>query len=323
MYINLFSEYTWSPRQARYILVRNVSVKWTGPVCRVKGASATQDQLQTAEANYYTQAVQQSTSQFNQQQAVQTTLQNAANQVIAKGASQQGWSPEQMNTMNAGVIQNTGQQYANAARAIKESQATQGGGTQFLPSGANTQINAQLASSAANQVSSGLYGNLLGSYQAGNQNYINATNSLMGVGELTNAAAFSNAASGAAGQANTIANQVQQADQQATNNIMGLATGAMGAAGSILMGKCWVAAELYDGWKDPRTVAVRRYIFGEYSKTFFGNIFAKLYLKYGRQVAKHIKTHPISRWFAQKIFDRLLLAATNKDKQVKHVSLAH
>ena len=315
--------YIWSDKQSRPLLVQEKSITRTGEFAYCKGATSAQDQLSQEEANYYQVATSQATQQFAQQQAIQNTLQAAANPIIAKGPSQQGYSAGQMAELNASVIQGTGQQYANAAKSVREAQAAQGGGTQFLPSGVNSQINADLAASAANQASSGLTSNIQNSYAAGALQYVNAENSLMGVGGLTNASAFSNSATNAAGAANTEANAVQTADQEATNNIMGLATGAMGATGALLMGKCWVAAELYGGWEDPRTIALRRYIFGEYSKSFRGKIFASLYLKFGERVAKHIKTHPISRWFAQKIFDRLLVAATNKDRQVNHVSLAH
>lgn len=72
---------------------------------------------------------------------------------------------------------------------------------------------------------------------------------------------------------------------------------------------CWIAAELYGGWDDPRVHALRAWIFGPYSKTFWGNIWAGLYSKYGREAAELVRRYSVARKLAQLIFDRALIRA--------------
>jgi hypothetical protein len=314
--------YVWSDKQSRPLLVSESSIIWTGPVCLAKGASAAQNELAGQQSQFYQTMTQDYNQQFANQNSILNSLTKSLSPAISAGVNQFGYSGAEVSNLNAQAIQGTGQEYAKAAKSLRQNQAARGGGMQFLPSGANEQINAELGSAAANQASSELSGIQQKGYAAGRENYNNAVGQLGSAAAMYNPTGYSNSATGAGSAAESTMNQIQQENQAADpfNAILGAAGGV---ASSYLRGNCWVAAELYGGWKDHRTITLRRYIFGDLSKTFFGNIFAKLYHRFGQRVAKHIKTHPISRWFAQKIFDRLLLAATNKDKQVKHVSLAH
>ena len=90
--------------------------------------------------------------------------------------------------------------------------------------------------------------------------------------------------------------------------------GAGGELGSAAIKKCWVAAELYGGWEDPRTIALRRFIFEDW-KTLPGRAFAWLYLHTGERVARLIHYDPLARAAFKLLFDRLLARAQGGNAQ--------
>jgi hypothetical protein len=82
--------------------------------------------------------------------------------------------------------------------------------------------------------------------------------------------------------------------------------GAAGGAGGLMTGlkaPCWVAAEVYNGWLDPRVDMVRRWIFGEFRKTFFGRVVSNVYLNCGELVASAIRRCPVLRHPFKALFD--------------------
>lgn len=72
---------------------------------------------------------------------------------------------------------------------------------------------------------------------------------------------------------------------------------------------CWIAAELYGGWDDPRTIAVRKWIFTDFAKSRLGRIVCALYLKCGERTAELIRKHPMIRKPFLALFDRALRKA--------------
>jgi hypothetical protein len=89
-----------------------------------------------------------------------------------------------------------------------------------------------------------------------------------------------------------------------------LGSAAMTGAGAGLGGAfCWVAAELYGGWDEPRTVLVRRWIETDLSRHATGRLLRAMYIRFGAKVAGHIRTHKLSRWIMAAIFNRALSSA--------------
>lgn len=226
--------YTWSPLQKRYILLYEKSSITRTEVALCKGATAAQNQAQDAELAAQTTYMNDVNTQFAANQSILSSLKSTFDKVVAAGSNQQGYNAQEMNALNSSVIQNTGQQYANAKKSLAENQAAQGGGNSMLPSGVASQQEATLGSAAANQAQSGLTQNLQASYNQGYQNYNNALSGELSVAGQQNATGMANAATGMSNAANSEANAVQSADQEETNNIMGLATGAMSGAASVL-----------------------------------------------------------------------------------------
>ena len=116
----------------------------------------------------------------------------------------------------------------------------------------------------------------------------------------------------ALGLSTSALNAKNAADEQTFNQwfkpfqmIAGNAT----SAGNAAMAGCWIAAELYGGWLEPRTVAVRKWIFGDFSKSWMGRLLASLYLRFGERLAKRIQTDRPLRWMFRKLFDAALRKA--------------
>jgi hypothetical protein len=72
---------------------------------------------------------------------------------------------------------------------------------------------------------------------------------------------------------------------------------------------CWIAAEIYGGWDDPRTIAVRKWLHTEFVKTAFGRIVMSAYLRFGERIAEQIKLHPLLKRIFKPVFDEALRRA--------------
>jgi len=116
------------------------------------------------------------------------------------------------------------------------------------------------------------------------------------------------------GYLNTAENASAANDQMIDAGIGAVGQIGGGWAGGGFKTPCWVAAELYGGWEDPRTHLVRNWIFGDFSKSYFGRMMAKLYLRFGERLAARIKTDWVSRWIMQKVFGWMLRQAQKGHK---------
>ncbi len=119
----------------------------------------------------------------------------------------------------------------------------------------------------------------------------------------------------------------------ASQNALGLSTGALGAknaadtatfnqwfkpfqaiaggasqAGAASMG-CWIAAELFGGWEDPRTMLIRKWLHTDFSRHAFGRAMVKLYLRFGERTAEAMRTFGPLRWMFRPIFEIALSRA--------------
>lgn len=84
--------------------------------------------------------------------------------------------------------------------------------------------------------------------------------------------------------------------------------GGLGQGVGKQMG-CWIAAELYGGWEDPRTILVRSWIFGAFRRSWYGELLCRAYLRWGEGLAETIKVRRRLRAGFQWFFDHALKAA--------------
>lgn len=262
------------------------------------GASQESKDIEHSQANFYKEMTSEYSTVFGENQAILGALTKSFQPILDAGINQEGFSKPELTNLQGQATTGTGQIYSKAAGALAKAQGAEGGGTTYIPSGADRQQQLQLATSAA-QTESGMQSNILAEdYATGRQNYMEAANVLGGVAGQYNPAGFANSATGAGSAASTTANEITQAGQ----SWMGLVSGALGAAGTAAAG-CWIAAACFDGWDDPRTHAVRAYLFGPFRQKWYGRIITNLYLKYGERTARQPILVSLLRPLFQRIYD--------------------
>lgn len=107
-------------------------------------------------------------------------------------------------------------------------------------------------------------------------------------------------------------------NQQTTNPFMqsfysslGSGLGSLpGQAASTMKffgGSCWVAAEIFGGWNEPKTCMARYYI-NKLAPQWFKNF----YLKYGERIAKFIHNKPILKTLIRPLFEYFVFVGKSK-----------
>jgi hypothetical protein len=130
---------------------------------------------------------------------------------------------------------------------------------------------------------------LLATSQNNNQNSATANNA--------NAAGTNTSLYGTASQ------QVPTALGTALSTVTGLAGGAAG--GSAITKYCWIAAEIYGGWHEPRTIAIRQWL----HENFDGHWLLDLYIRFGERIAETVRHRRSVRWLFTRIFNQFLRQA--------------
>lgn len=87
------------------------------------------------------------------------------------------------------------------------------------------------------------------------------------------------------------------------------AGGGNGSGAAAIMKYCWIAAELYGGWFEPRTVAVRQWLATEFAARWYGPPLLWLYGVGGEWMAGCIRRRPWLRRVFLPIFNRALANA--------------
>lgn len=190
------------------------------------GATPEQEELQDEQIQFYKQGTQQAATTFAQSQALAKTLSDVYTPILQRGPNQRGFSEEERNNLNAESVEGTARSYAGASRALNEQLAAQGGGNIPLPTGGQTQLRGQLASSSAQEQSSEKNQIMQADYASGRSEFDEATGALESEQGLLNPVGFEDAATGAGGAASKTANDVANANSK-------WYTAALGAAGAI------------------------------------------------------------------------------------------
>jgi hypothetical protein len=181
--------------------------------------------------------------------------------------------------------------------------------SQSMRTGQNSAADAATASSGAQANTRALSSSVasaqqqrIGSEASYNQSALGAT--------ATPISAESGLYGSAGGQANSELGTQESASQtpsfwdEVGNSVAGIpsaaASGASGAATTALL-KCWVAAETFGGWYEPRTVLVRGWVFGTLKAHPVGKYVAKLYLRFGERAAELMRTNKCIRWALTKL----------------------
>jgi hypothetical protein len=217
------------------------SYEYEGLVVQCCGPTTAEQNIAGQQEQFSQQVQQNYGTLFKQQQGVNQNLSNIFTPIAEAGPNQNGMSAQQLAAENTQALDTTGANYANAARALNgqiAGHASDSGST----SGPEQQLQANLASTAAGQLSTEQLGITQRNADLGRQNFQEATGGLQSLsGDYSpNAAgsAANTASNQAFGDANTIAQQEAQEDQAisgaVTGGVMDAATfgaGAMGGGG--------------------------------------------------------------------------------------------
>jgi hypothetical protein len=175
----------------------------------------------------YKQAQQMTAEQYADQKAIYAPMAKQFESIFALGPSQEGFSTEESNVLNATAVAGTATNYANAARAVGENLAAEGGGNDFIGSGGAAQLKAETAQSAAGELSREQTQIKESDYEQGYKQWMAAGGGLESIAAGENPLGFEGAATSAGGAAGTTADQI--ASQQ--NSWINAALGAAGAIG--------------------------------------------------------------------------------------------
>ena len=240
MKINTFLEFVWSSRQNRYILVRNKSIIWTGPValCKMEGPSADQQGIAASQLSFYNTLQKDYGTQFANQNNILNALNKSLSPIVNAGVGQYGFGNAEDAAMRNQATSGTAGVYKSAKQATGEAQAAQGGGDTFIGSGVKAQTNAQLANSAASTEANQQLGITQQGYQQGRQNYFGAVGQEQGVANAYNPSGYATSANSAGtsayGSAST--NQQLKAAADAANSPWSAVGGAVGGIAGAFMG---------------------------------------------------------------------------------------
>jgi hypothetical protein len=197
------------------------------------GPSAAQEQLQSSQAQFYDQLRQQDSTQYGEDQAILTQMQSVYAPILAAGPDQFGFTQAESNDLNTQATEGVATNYANAGKALREEQASEGGGNSYLPSGVNEQEKEQLAESASGQQSTEQQQIRQAGYQQGYNKFVQASSALQGTAALLNPNGAANAANAAGSAEGTTAAQIAAENE----SWMAPLAGAVGAVGGAATAK--------------------------------------------------------------------------------------
>jgi len=280
----------------------------------VSGPTAAQTNLSNEQASFYQEATAQSQQTYAEDQKLQQQFSSIYSPILAKGPNQQGFSSQEEQDLNAQAVEGTAENYQGAAKAVNEKLAAEGGGTNPLESGPQAQLQEEVASSAAGTESQEENQINEQNYAQGYNEFEGATGALESEEGNLNPAGYENAATGAGSAASTTANEIAQENDSWEN----AALGAVGAIGGGLAGNtslfasktpCWIAAELWGGWDEPRVMKVRLWIHCYLVYTRTGKVLFPLYMRYGEKTAQVIRRWPWLKCIFRPVFNLALRKA--------------
>lgn len=264
-------------------------------------ASDAQNQLQDQQVAFYQQLQTQDATTFGEFQSILPQITAAYQPILAAGPNQQGFNTDELNNLNTQATEGVSTNYKNARQALNETEAARGGGDTYLPSGVNTEENETLLSDAAQQQSTEQQQIKQASYAQGNQNFNNATQALTNEQSILNPQGAASVATSGGSAASTTAAQISSENNSWEAPLIG-AVGAVGSAaltgglsaavpatsgvGNALP-PCWIAAEIFGGWHEPRTIEVREWLIAR----FEGSALLDFYRRHGERTAQAIQRH--------------------------------
>jgi hypothetical protein len=166
---------------------------------------------------------------FGAQSPILGNLTSILTPIAEAGPSQEGMSPAEKAAITGNAINTTAANYKNAATVIGTGRAGAGGNT-YAPSGADTQVQGEIASEGAQQLSGEENQIEQADYALGHKNFEEATGGLETTAAAYNPNAIASTAVGANQSAFGEQSQIQSEDNAWMGDVAGLVGGLGGAA---------------------------------------------------------------------------------------------
>lgn len=186
----------------------------------------------------FTQTLQQDYSQtFANNQEILSTLNSVLQPIVTAGPGQQGYSAEELSALNSQAINSNAEVARQTTQAVNAQENAEGGGTKFLPSGVNQQINAGIQTAAESNLANEELGITTSNYATGRQNWQNALageeSVASGEAPLGYAGATTTSNQAAFGEADTVNTESQQLLQSILGAIPGVGPAIAGGIGNL------------------------------------------------------------------------------------------
>lgn len=195
------------------------------------GPSQSQQDIAKSQQQFFNTMTSNYNTQFAGQASILGALKDAWTPILAAGPGQYGFTAAEDAAMRTQATAGVANNYKFASQATGNAMAATGGGNTFLPSGANAQVQSQIASAAAGQQSNEQLGITQAGYETGRQNFSNASTALGGVAKMMDPTAYASTAGKAGSDAFSSAYQNQQMVNAASpwNAVSGILGGALSA----------------------------------------------------------------------------------------------
>lgn len=194
------------------------------------GPSAQQLQLQDQQMAFYQEGTQHAQTVFAEHQDLLKQMEAVYKPILAKGPSQEGFSAPEKAALTSQAIEGTARNYSQAARAVNNQIAAEGGGNNPLPSGGSEQLREEVASASAGEQSREETQITEADYATGRENFNEAGRALSVEGSQLNPTGYADAATSSGSAAEKTASDIN-AEQ---NSWMAPVLGAVGAIGGAV-----------------------------------------------------------------------------------------
>lgn len=200
------------------------------------GPSSAQTAMQQEEADFYKTQIDAYNKAYSNFSELQGVLQQQFAPILAKGASQMGYSPDELTALRTQSTEGTAQNYAAAQRALQQRIAAEGGGTSNvnITGGPSQQLQEELASASAAEQSKENLGITTSGYDVGRQMWTQAVQGTEALAAGWNPNAFSSSTVSAGNAAASEANTIAQQQNAMWGSVLGALGGVAGAAAGNL-----------------------------------------------------------------------------------------
>jgi hypothetical protein len=200
------------------------------------GPSQAEKNLQKEQAAFTATLMADYQTTFAEQQAILQNLNSVLAPIVAAGPNQQGFSAPELSALNTQAIESNARGVNQTEQAAAARENAAGGGTSFLPSGVNAQINAEIGSAAESNLSNEQLGITQANYAQGRQNWQTALAGEAGVASQTNPLGYAGQSTSSNQTAFNEANTINQQSNAEFGNILGAITGIASVAAAPFTG---------------------------------------------------------------------------------------